>query len=59
MDFAQENDLRVYGHMLVWHSQTPAWFFQDDGGEPLTNRRPTSRSCADRLRTTSSPSPST
>ncbi|MFD6447539.1 endo-1,4-beta-xylanase [Promicromonospora sp. NPDC060204] len=35
MDFAQENDLRVYGHVLVWHSQTPDWFFQDDAGEPL------------------------
>nr|BFF20436.1 hypothetical protein GCM10025730_39570 [Promicromonospora thailandica] len=36
MDFAQENDLGVYGHVLVWHSQTPEWFFQDDAGEPLT-----------------------
>jgi len=35
MDFAQQNDLRVYGHVLVWHSQTPDWFFQDDAGEPL------------------------
>src|SRR5690606_20193131 len=25
MDFAQANDLRVYGHVLLWHSQTPAW----------------------------------
>ena len=36
MDFAQENELRVYGHTLVWHSQTPAWFFQHDDGTPLT-----------------------
>src|SRR5690606_8519000 len=28
MDFAQAEDLDVYGHVLVWHSQTPAWFFQ-------------------------------
>ncbi|WP_423465346.1 endo-1,4-beta-xylanase [Promicromonospora sp. MS192] len=35
MDFAQANDLRVYGHVLVWHSQTPDWFFQDDAGAPL------------------------
>lgn len=35
MDFAQANDVRVYGHVLVWHSQTPDWFFQDDAGEPL------------------------
>lgn len=37
MDFALENDLRVYGHTLVWHSQTPAWFFQDDEGRELTS----------------------
>lgn len=35
MDFAQADDLRVYGHVLVWHGQTPAWFFQDDAGQPL------------------------
>lgn len=35
MNLAQENDLGVYGHVLVWHSQTPEWFFQDDAGEPL------------------------
>ncbi|MCC2322493.1 endo-1,4-beta-xylanase [Cellulomonas xiejunii] len=35
MDFAVANDLRVYGHVLVWHAQTPAWFFQDDAGNPL------------------------
>ncbi|MET0446759.1 MAG: endo-1,4-beta-xylanase, partial [Aeromicrobium sp.] len=35
MDFAHENDLRVYGHVLVWHGQTPAWFFQDEQGQPL------------------------
>lgn len=35
MDFAQADDLRVYGHVLVWHGQTPAWFFQDDTGQPL------------------------
>ncbi|AYF98192.1 endo-1,4-beta-xylanase [Protaetiibacter intestinalis] len=36
MDFAQENDLKVYGHVLAWHSQTPAWFFEDAEGAPLT-----------------------
>ncbi|MBO0901336.1 endo-1,4-beta-xylanase [Cellulomonas sp. zg-ZUI222] len=52
MDHAVENDLRVYGHVLVWHSQNPGqtdpdpatgtpgnpgWFFFDDDGEPLTS----------------------
>ena len=35
MDFAAEEGLGVYGHVLVWHAQTPAWFFQDPDGDPL------------------------
>ncbi|HET9912539.1 MAG TPA: endo-1,4-beta-xylanase [Anaerolineales bacterium] len=37
MDFAAANDIRVYGHTLLWHQQTPEWFFQRDDGTPLTN----------------------
>ncbi len=37
MAFAKENGLRVYGHTLVWHRQTPTWFFQDADGRPLTS----------------------
>ncbi|MBG6184246.1 endo-1,4-beta-xylanase [Arthrobacter sp. CAN_A214] len=36
LDFADANDVKVYGHVLAWHSQTPAWFFQD-GTRDLTN----------------------
>jgi len=36
MDFAAANDLRVYGHVLVWHNQIPAWFFERADGTPLT-----------------------
>ena len=51
MTYAQDNDLRVYGHMLVWHSQTPAWFFQDDAGTPLTTSAADQQVLRDRLRT--------
>lgn len=36
LDFADANGIDVYGHVLAWHSQTPAWFFLD-GTRPLTN----------------------
>ena len=51
MDFAQDHDLRVYGHVLVWHSQTPTWFFQDDAGQPLAADDAGKAVLRDRLRT--------
>ncbi|MFE5672242.1 endo-1,4-beta-xylanase [Agromyces sp. NPDC056523] len=51
MDFAQEHELGVYGHVLVWHSQTPAWFFQDDAGQPLAADDAGKAVLRDRLRT--------
>ena len=38
LDFADANGVEVYGHVLVWHSQTPAWFFKD-GTRDLTDSR--------------------
>ena len=51
MDFARDNDLNLYGHVLVWHSQTPAWFFTDEAGEPLTTSAADQQIMRDRLRT--------
>jgi len=31
VDFAQQHGLKVNGHCLVWHMQTPDWFFLDNG----------------------------
>ena len=28
MAWCQENNIKVWGHTLCWHNQTPAWFFQ-------------------------------
>ncbi len=30
--FAREHGMKVRGHTLVWHNQTPEWFFTDDNG---------------------------
>jgi GH35 family endo-1,4-beta-xylanase len=29
VQFGRDNDIRIFGHCLVWHSQTNPWFFQD------------------------------
>lgn len=36
VEFARENGMAVIGHVLVWHSQTPDWVFQDSLGNPLS-----------------------
>ncbi|MFC5381747.1 endo-1,4-beta-xylanase [Aquipuribacter nitratireducens] len=51
MDFAVQEDLRVYGHVLVWHSQTPAWFFQAADGSPLTTSEADKQVLRERMRT--------
>lgn len=34
--FGQAHDLFIVGHTLIWHNQTPAWFFTDEQGNPNT-----------------------
>ena len=34
VDFGETHGLFIVGHTLVWHNQTPAWFFQDEAGKP-------------------------
>src|SRR5262249_47895382 len=36
VSFGEKNKMFIVGHCLVWHSQTPAWVFQDSEGKPLT-----------------------
>jgi endo-1,4-beta-xylanase len=34
--FAQRNGLRLRGHCLCWHNQTPRWLFKDSLGNTVT-----------------------
>ena len=38
VQFGQTNDIRTFGHCLVWHSQTNPWFFQDATRDVLLAR---------------------
>ncbi|KAF1716378.1 endo-1,4-beta-xylanase [Pseudoxanthomonas yeongjuensis] len=32
--FGEKHGMFIVGHTLVWHNQTPDWFFQDGDGKP-------------------------
>jgi endo-1,4-beta-xylanase len=36
VDFAQKNHLRVRGHNLCWHEQTPDWMFKNADGSTVS-----------------------
>jgi endo-1,4-beta-xylanase len=36
INFAQAHHLKVRGHNLCWHEQTPRWLFKDDQGNEVT-----------------------
>jgi endo-1,4-beta-xylanase len=36
VDFAQAHNMKVRGHNLCWHTQTPAWLFVDKDGKQVT-----------------------
>ncbi|OXS61682.1 hypothetical protein B1A99_03445 [Cohnella sp. CIP 111063] len=36
VDWALANDIKVHGHTLVWHAQSPTWLTRDASGQPLT-----------------------
>ena len=35
-DFAKQNNLKLRGHTLCWHNQTPRWFFTDSTGNTVS-----------------------
>ncbi|WP_240534872.1 endo-1,4-beta-xylanase [Pedobacter aquae] len=36
VDFAQKNKLKVRGHALCWHAQTPRWLYVDQEGKTVS-----------------------
>ncbi len=35
--FGEDHQLFIIGHTLIWHNQTPDWFFNDENGNPKTH----------------------
>jgi endo-1,4-beta-xylanase len=43
IQFVEENGMVIRGHTLVWHNQTPDWFFKDENGNLLSKEAMTER----------------
>ncbi|WAM31244.1 endo-1,4-beta-xylanase [Caldicellulosiruptor naganoensis] len=52
VNFAQQNGIGIRGHTLVWHQQTPDWFFKRSDGTALDPNKPEDKQLLrDRLKT--------
>jgi endo-1,4-beta-xylanase len=38
-DFAAAHDMKMIGHTLLWHQQTPPWMFADENKHPLPREK--------------------
>ncbi len=36
VEFGEKHKMFIIGHTLIWHNQTPPFFFHDDNGQPNT-----------------------
>ncbi|MDR1169907.1 MAG: endo-1,4-beta-xylanase, partial [Prevotellaceae bacterium] len=36
VEFGEKNSMYITGHTLIWHSQTPRWFFKDENGNDVS-----------------------
>ena len=36
VDFGVKNNMHINGHVLIWHSQAPTWFFIDNNGKDVS-----------------------
>ncbi len=36
VEFGEQHDMHIHGHTLIWHSQAPDWFFEDQNGDPVS-----------------------
>jgi endo-1,4-beta-xylanase len=36
ISFAEQNNMYIVGHVLIWHQQTPEWVHQDKNGKPVS-----------------------
>ncbi len=43
VQYGEEHGMTVIGHVLVWHAQTPDWFFKDSLGNPASKELLTAR----------------